>query len=312
MEDLLQLNGNTRLKLKIKKRSGLSSHTLKARVNGRPLCPLSNISNGKSRPKDSGLSKRKNPFHCEKPGSKRIKQSKDDSDDKENDFSHFKITKNTKNSTICTSSYDDIFQHTDAEEEQFESNDGESNITNKEKKPDLENKGSSFPTDWSLKAKVKFTSEKQFNWCANLKSSQISQAVGNFVRCENRNNMADCCDDLGVEFRRNLLYWKHPCLPNIPSFPISEKNLAEAEHSPKFVNICKDSVMQTEIMKEWAHSFQSLFTLTKCGFCPYFYMCCQKFVFLFIGHGVLPDGMVAVVTPTTKGLRDLLTKEGEI
>ena len=108
-----------------------------------------------------------------------------------------------------------------------------------------------------------------------------------------------------IVFRKNLSYWIHPCLPGIPNFPLTQPL------KPVAANICKDTLMQGEIMAHWVHSFQSVFTLVKCGYCPYFYMCCQKFIGLFIGANVAGLAeMGAIITPTTRGMRELWKKEG--
>ncbi|KAJ7391761.1 hypothetical protein OS493_016048 [Desmophyllum pertusum] len=43
-----------------------------------------------------------------------------------------------------------------------------------------------FPLDWSLKSKIRFTSSKSFNWCGTLKTLHEGEGLSNFVRCQTR------------------------------------------------------------------------------------------------------------------------------
>ena len=44
--------------------------------------------------------------------------------------------------------------------------------------------------------------------------------------------------------------------------------------------------------------------------CPYFYLCTHQFTVLFCESAVAQSGIVAMVTPTTRGFRELLQTEG--
>lgn len=307
MDEIWKPNDCAKLKLKVKKRSSLSGRTLKGKVEGKPMSPLSNIVNGRPK-KYAGSTKRKNPFQCDKKQEKRAKYEEGSLENKENEFSHFRVLKDKKSCVV----HGEVFNNESiVNEKKYENNDGKARLPKNEMGFSHQSSREGFPTDWSLKTKIRFKSDKDFSWCANLKSNHSSKGTVKFVRCIDEPVFAasesmDKSSALKINFRKNLSYWKHPDIPCIPSFPCPEK-----ENQPSFTNICKDSVMRERIMETWAESFQSAFTLAKCGLCPYFYVCCQKLSCLFIGANVLCDGMIAVMTPTTKGLRELLQREGE-
>ena len=301
MGEIWQPNDCAKLKLKVKKRSSLSVAVLK---NG-PLSPLSNNLSGRAG-KNVKTAKRKNPFQCDSIRLKLAKCKEVTTDNKENELPNFRLDHIRSNFVLkpVHGEVDDgiTTQITD-EKSEFPQNYRTFNC---------QNKSEGFPTDWSLKTKIKFQSDAPFLWCTNLKSNVASRGTVSFIRCLNvphPERLTNKDVDLRVNFVKNLSYWKHPNLPCIPSFPLTESESHPTESS--FTNICKDLNMRENIMVTWRHSFQSVFTLAKCGFCPYFYMCCQKFSCLFISSGVSDKEMIAIVTPTTKGLRELLRKEGE-
>ena len=56
-------------------------------------------------------------------------------------------------------------------------------------------------------------------------------------------------------------------------------------------------------------SYTSIFHLLRAGLCPYFYMCCHQFTVAFFAARTRSDQMEAVVTPTSRGLREALKAE---
>ena len=57
-------------------------------------------------------------------------------------------------------------------------------------------------------------------------------------------------------------------------------------------------------------SFTSAFHLLRSRLCPYFYLCTHQFTVLFCGGIRSQSDMLAMVTPTTRGFREQLQKEG--
>ena len=321
MDDKWSSNNQSKLKLKIKKRKSLSENFPRAKGEGKPLSPLTNIGNGVSRPKrDAGSTKRKNPFQSDSKDLKRSKYIEDVTvKNKDTEYSLFELTRDKENVLISRENMMGLALAGDSPGEVISNNrrddDGKPDVPQNESKFKNSYTGKDFPTDWTLKTKLKLKSDSSFSWCTNLKSAQSSLGVVKCIRCSNNDENDDVFLGLKdnmveeekqkIDFRKNLSYWIHPSLPGIPNFPLTQPL------KPVATNICKDSVMQSEIMANWVHSFQSVFTLVKCGYCPYFYMCCQKFIGLFIGANVAGLAEIsAVITPTTRGVRELLKKEG--
>lgn len=60
-------------------------------------------------------------------------------------------------------------------------------------------------------------------------------------------------------------------------------------------------------------SFTSLYNLLKAKLCPYFYVCTYQFTVLFRAAGLAgSDVITAVISPTTRGLREAMRNEGEM
>lgn len=60
-------------------------------------------------------------------------------------------------------------------------------------------------------------------------------------------------------------------------------------------------------------SFTSLYNLLKAKLCPYFYVCTYQFTVLFRAAGLAgSDVITAVISPTTRGLREAMRNEGEV
>jgi hypothetical protein len=62
---------------------------------------------------------------------------------------------------------------------------------------------------------------------------------------------------------------------------------------------------------DWCASLKSLYQLLKAKHCPYFYVCANAFTALFRASGIAGcDDIQVLLTPTSTGLRKLLTDEG--
>lgn len=58
-------------------------------------------------------------------------------------------------------------------------------------------------------------------------------------------------------------------------------------------------------------SFTSLYNLLKTKLCPYFYVCSYQFTVLFRAAGLAGSSVItALITPTTRGLREAMKSEG--
>uniref|UniRef100_A0A8D0FEN7 DNA replication fork stabilization factor DONSON n=1 Tax=Strix occidentalis caurina TaxID=311401 RepID=A0A8D0FEN7_STROC len=73
----------------------------------------------------------------------------------------------------------------------------------------------------------------------------------------------------------------------------------------------QDEALQQVLMSDWSVSFTSLYNLLKAQLCPYFYVCTYQFTVLFRAAGLAgSDVITAVVSPTTRGLREAMRSEG--
>uniref|UniRef100_A0A669QYK1 Downstream neighbor of SON n=1 Tax=Phasianus colchicus TaxID=9054 RepID=A0A669QYK1_PHACC len=73
----------------------------------------------------------------------------------------------------------------------------------------------------------------------------------------------------------------------------------------------QDEALQQVLMSDWSVSFTSLYNLLKAKLCPYFYVCTYQFTVLFRAAGLAgSDVITAVISPTTRGLREAMRNEG--
>ncbi|XP_067897208.1 protein downstream neighbor of son homolog isoform X2 [Heterodontus francisci] len=170
-----------------------------------------------------------------------------------------------------------------------------------------------FPADWSVKTWVLFTSPHPFTWTGHLKASE--EAKGLIQHC--RSSVVDfplriedprSCTDLRCAFQQSLVYWLHPSLPWLSLFP---RIGAERKMAGKSNPWSQDEELQQVLMSEWSLSFSSLYNLLRAKLCPYFYFCTYQFTVLFRASGVAGSGVLtAVISPTTRGLREAMKNEG--
>jgi len=158
-----------------------------------------------------------------------------------------------------------------------------------------------LPIDWSIKSRVRILSKTQIVG-NNLKSSQEASGLTGFVRCldiKSTTSGLDMSD--GARFHQNMMYWQYPHLPWL--------NLVQRNSNAN--NQFKMNVPESEaILKDWMECFRNLFQLLRARQCPYFYLIANQFTVLFRAAGI--GGrceMHALLTPTTRGLRQLLKEE---
>lgn len=72
-----------------------------------------------------------------------------------------------------------------------------------------------------------------------------------------------------------------------------------------------DEALQDILMSDWSVSFTSLYNLLKTKLCPYFYVCTYQFTILFRAAGLAGNDVItALISPTTRGLREAMKNEG--
>ncbi|EDV94767.1 protein downstream neighbor of son homolog [Drosophila grimshawi] len=159
-----------------------------------------------------------------------------------------------------------------------------------------------LPIDWCLKTRVRFFCPTELP-ATQLNTSQLASGLTSFVRCFDSDQTESTLDiSDATRFNQCTYYWQHPHLPWLTLFPRSAKEnngIAIGERERK------------ALAEEWDYSFRGLFQLLRARQCPYFYLCANTFTVLFRAAG--SGGRVethALVTPSTRGMRNALRQEG--
>ncbi|XP_017876475.1 protein downstream neighbor of son homolog isoform X2 [Ceratina calcarata] len=166
-----------------------------------------------------------------------------------------------------------------------------------------------IPIDWTLKSKMRFMSPKPFPWNCKLRTSEEASGTTGFVRCLNISEQDSTLDTSpNARLHRCCLIWQHPSIPWLDLFPRSAGKV-----SATLVNnsiITNNTAIKEALYKEWCESFRSLFNLLRARQCPYFYVCANNFTVLFRAAGICGVSEAhALLTPTTRGFRQLLNQE---
>ncbi|NXX11268.1 DONS protein, partial [Podargus strigoides] len=170
-----------------------------------------------------------------------------------------------------------------------------------------------FPADWSIKTRLLFMSSQPFTWAEHLKAQEEAQGFVQHCRATETNLPQSIQEpklsvELRCAFQQSLVYWLHPSLPWLQLFPrIGADRKIAGKGSPW----SQDEALQQVLMSDWSVSFTSLYNLLKAKLCPYFYVCTYQFTVLFRAAGLAgSDIITAVISPTTRGLREAMRNEG--
>ncbi|NXO58583.1 DONS protein, partial [Aramus guarauna] len=170
-----------------------------------------------------------------------------------------------------------------------------------------------FPADWSLKTRLLFMSSYPFTWAEHLKAQEEAQGFAQHCRATETNlpqsvQEPKLSTELRCAFQQSLVYWLHPSLPWLQLFP---RIGADRKMAGKASPWSQDEALQQVLMSDWSVSFTSLYNLLKAKLCPYFYVCTYQFTVLFRAAGLAgSDVITAVISPTTRGLREAMRNEG--
>ncbi|ETE73166.1 Protein downstream neighbor of Son, partial [Ophiophagus hannah] len=170
-----------------------------------------------------------------------------------------------------------------------------------------------FPADWSIKTRLLVTSSQSFAWADHLKAQEESQGYIQHCRATLINlpqsiQEPKLSTELRCAFQQTLVYWLHPFFPWLPLFPRigADRKMVGKSHPCAF-----NEELQQVFMNEWSLSFTSLYNLLRAKLCPYFYVCTYQFTVLFRAAGLAGSDMItALISPTTKGLREAMKNEG--
>ncbi|XP_027731377.1 protein downstream neighbor of Son isoform X2 [Vombatus ursinus] len=180
-------------------------------------------------------------------------------------------------------------------------------------KYDIPSSESEFPVDWSIKTRLLFTSSQSFTWADHLKAQEEAQGFVQHCRATEVHlpeNIQDprLSTELRCAFQQSLIYWLHPFLPWLQLFPRIGADRKIAGKTSPWSN---DEGLQQILMSEWSISFTSLYNLLKTKLCPYFYVCTYQFTVLFRAAGLAGNDIItAILSPTTRGLREAMKNEG--
>lgn len=156
-----------------------------------------------------------------------------------------------------------------------------------------------LPFDWSIKSRVRILSNTIVVNNQVLPTDEAAGLTG-FVRCHNtKPNNANISN--GEKIQQNLLYWQYPYLPWL--------NLIQRNSSSN--NQFKMNELESKsLLQDFAASYRNLFQLLRNLQCPFFYVIANQFTVLFRSVGMCGRNEIhALVTPTTRGFRQLLRQE---
>ncbi|XP_052015103.1 protein downstream neighbor of Son isoform X2 [Apodemus sylvaticus] len=174
--------------------------------------------------------------------------------------------------------------------------------------------GTGLPVDWSIKTRLLFTSSLPFSWADHLKAQEEAQGLVQHCRATEV-TLPQAIQDprlsttLRCAFQQTLVYWLHPAFPWLPLFPrIGAYRKMTAKTSPWTA----DETLQHDLMSDWSVSFTSLYNLLRTKLCPFFYVCSYQFTVLFRAAGLAGNSVItALISPTTRGLREAMRNEEE-
>ncbi|KAK5649805.1 hypothetical protein RI129_000834 [Pyrocoelia pectoralis] len=159
------------------------------------------------------------------------------------------------------------------------------------------------PIDWTLNSKLRLLSTNPFSWSHKLKISEEASGITAFVRCLNHKSETTLDTSPNAKFHQCCLYWQQPYFPWLTVFPRAQGQSS----GPSFVTT---ATMRDSLHMAWSDGLRSLFQLLRTRQCPFFYVCTNTFNVLFRAAGICGHTeMLALVSPTTYGFRQLLRQE---
>ncbi|GFR88265.1 protein downstream neighbor of son homolog [Elysia marginata] len=163
------------------------------------------------------------------------------------------------------------------------------------------------PTDWSLKTKLRVVVESREETFNRIPGVDAKNAL-NFVHhtLESGKDWKDL--NIFQKLRRCCLHYSYPQFPWMRKFP---RISGEFRSKPMSFLSNNDEVLK-DIQSDWTNVFTSLYQQLRGGICPYFYTCTHQFTVLFRCQRFSSKeaSMSALLSPSTRGFRELLTKEG--
>ncbi|CAH0387108.1 unnamed protein product [Bemisia tabaci] len=169
-----------------------------------------------------------------------------------------------------------------------------------------------IPVDWTLRTRIRLMSSKPFPWNHKLKTCEEASGTTGFVRCvdtQSKSADSNCTLDTSpnARFHQCCLVWQYPSLPWLELYPRSAARRSAASTT---INFNSHPNAKNALFQEWTESFRSVFQLVRAQQCPYFYLLANSFTVLFRAAGICGYSEIhAFISPTTRGLRQLLKNE---
>ncbi|CAH6792564.1 Donson [Phodopus roborovskii] len=173
--------------------------------------------------------------------------------------------------------------------------------------------GTELPADWSIKTRLLVTSPQPFSWADHLKAQEEARGLVQHCRAAEVTLPQSVQDpklstELRCAFQQTLVYWVHPAFSWLPLFPRIGADRKMAGKTSPWSN---DETLQHTLMSDWSVSLTSLYNLLRTKLCPFFYVCTYQFTVLFRAAGLAgSDVITALISPTTRGLREAMKNEG--
>ncbi|GFN93718.1 protein downstream neighbor of son [Plakobranchus ocellatus] len=162
------------------------------------------------------------------------------------------------------------------------------------------------PIDWSLKTKMRVvveSREESFKRIPGIDAKNVTNFIHHTL--ENGPDWNDL--DIFQKLRRCCFHYSYPQFPWMRRFPRSS---AEFRSRSTFLFTNNDDVLR-DMQSDWTNVFTSLYQQLQGGICPYFYTCTHQFTVLFRNQRFSSEkaSISALLSPSTRGFRELLAKE---
>ncbi|XP_071480874.1 protein downstream neighbor of Son-like [Diadema antillarum] len=168
----------------------------------------------------------------------------------------------------------------------------------------------SLPADWCLRTRLRFTSRTSFGWSQPMRMKDEARGLSSFVRGSRDSETKEEIikeSSWRTQLQQSTMCWMHPHLPWLNLFP---RIVSEPKTFKQSV-ATKDPAIANALMASWSESFRSVFHLLRSSHCPYFYLCTHQFTVLFRAAGLAGRTSIhALLSPTTRGLREALKNDG--
>ncbi|ORX90645.1 hypothetical protein K493DRAFT_317833 [Basidiobolus meristosporus CBS 931.73] len=159
------------------------------------------------------------------------------------------------------------------------------------------------PFDWTLKARLVFTSTKSFQWCDSLVSAHQTEALDSFVKSQEP-------EHVNSQLKKHMHSWVYPTFENPKAY--SDHLIKIMSKTSSLLAEEKESVAEFKSsIEEWKDAFRSLYYSLRNGVCTYFYYINDQFSVLFKSKNASDTGeFEAIMSKSTHGLRKVLQEEG--